>query len=204
MLADEKLIPLTARIIASTNQNLGELCEKGQFRSDLYFRLNIIEVKLPALRERPEDIPQLIESFCSKNDFHFRLDTDAMALLKAYEWPGNVRELRNLLIKMSIMSPEGTIHRENLLELLDHSRIRDIPAPSGSGRETSVPQVLELPDLSLKGTASEKSLIEKTLAYFHGNIKYSADYLKISRPTLYSKINKYEIVVPQKPAVWKK
>ncbi len=200
-----RLIPLTARIIASTNQNLGELCEKGLFRSDLYFRLNIIEIKLPALRERPGDIPLLVESFCRKNDFHFRLEPDAMELLKAYDWPGNVRELRNLLIKLSIMFPEGTISRANLFDQFDPSRIREIPQTgSESGQNTATPQVLELPDISQKGTANEKALIEKTLAYFHGNIKYSADYLKISRPTLYSKIAKYAIVVPQKPAVWKK
>lgn len=190
----QKLIPLSARIIASTNQNLEELCARGQFRPDLYYRLNIVEVRLPALREHPGDIALLAGAFCAKNEFDFTLAPDAMALLESYDWPGNVRELRNLMIKLSIMYPGAQIHGDDLGELLDMRRVR--PTASQQTPPLAVSPafpVLDLPDLSLKGTAQEPQLIEKTLAYFHGNIKMSAGYLKISRPTLYHKIEKYGI-----------
>lgn len=227
----QKLIPLSARIIASTNQNLEELCAKGQFRPDLYYRLNIVEVRLPALREHPGDISLLVRTFCSKNEFDFTLAPDAMALLESYDWPGNVRELRNLMIKLSIMFPGVTVHGDDIRGLLDMRRVQmpdtnksglckptaaldsapewpdDFSKTVGSvsGYPASQPTppiagspafpVLDLPDLSLKGTAQERQLIEKTLAYFHGNIKKSAGYLKISRPTLYHKIEKYGIIL---------
>ena len=179
-----KLIPLTARIIASTNQRLGELCAQGKFRTDLYYRLNIIEIRLPALKDHPEDIPLLVDYFREKNNFHFSLDDGALKALQSYSWPGNVRELRNLMIKLSIMYSKETAGACDVQNLLG------TPAPKTELLEAKAP--CTVPHDTDSGTADH---IQAALDTFHGNIKYAAQALNMSRPTLYKKIRQYGLIV---------
>ncbi|MBS5521769.1 MAG: sigma 54-interacting transcriptional regulator [Clostridiales bacterium] len=179
-----KLIPLTARIIASTNQRLGELCAQGKFRTDLYYRLNIIEIRLPSLKDHPGDIPLLVDHFREKNNFHFSLDDGALKTLQSYSWPGNVRELRNLMIKLSIMYSGKTAGACDVQNLLGTQ------APQTKLLEAKVPRTVSHDTVS--GTPAH---IQATLDTFHGNIKYTAQALNMSRPTLYKKIRQYGLII---------
>lgn len=191
-----RLIPLNARIIASTNQKLGDLCTAGKFRTDLYYRLNIIEIRLPALREHPEDIPDLVHYFCEKNNFNFSLDSSAIKTLMHYRWPGNVRELRNLMIKLSIMYPGETVSSQSVETLLDISEKNcdgDL-MPSGNEIQHYSQDINQHEDIQ-KDFSSNKAHLQYVLDHFNGNIKYAADALHMSRPTLYKKIQQFGLVV---------
>jgi DNA-binding NtrC family response regulator len=112
-------ISVNVRVIAATNQPMRELVENGQFRSDLFYRLNVLRIYLPPLRERPEDIPilvrQFIQAYSKEHDRPFHgISPDAMQMLMAYPWPGNVRELRNLIESMVVLAPGHEIQPENL------------------------------------------------------------------------------------------
>jgi len=106
----EQTIKVAARIISATNRRLDELVVSGRFREDLYYRLSVVPIRVPALRERPQDIselvPYLLSEFCARNNFRPRtIDPDAVGLLERYTWPGNVRELRNVVERMAILTP---------------------------------------------------------------------------------------------------
>ena len=127
----EKSIKVDVRIVTATNQDLRQLIAIGEFRRDLFFRLNVLSIELPPLRERREDIPLLVESFVREvsrtHDMDFLgISTEAMALLTAYAWPGNVRELRNLVESMVVLAPGRVIRPE------------DIPADVRRGRGVSL------------------------------------------------------------------
>jgi len=107
------------RVIAATNRDLGALVERKKFREDLYYRLSVVPIRLPPLRERAEDIRALaeyfLEEFCRRNNFRpKRIDEPVFALLRDYSWPGNIRELRNTIERMAILSPEDTITAESV------------------------------------------------------------------------------------------
>ncbi len=174
-------IPIDVRIVAATNKNLREEVKKGNFRTDLYYRLNVLPLKIPALRERKEDIPLLVEYFMNRiskklNKKKVDIPEEYMEYLTEYDWPGNIRELENLI--------ELIINTENLpLDFLDKkdSLIRD-------NKQIENKQNLSLEEL-------ERIHIEKILDKYSGNISKSAEVLDISRNTLYRKINNYKINV---------
>ena len=110
----EHTIKISTRIISATNRRLDELVSNGRFREDLYYRLSVVPIRVPALRERMQDIAELVpyflSEFCARNNFRPRtIDADAVALLKRYAWPGNVRELRNVVERMAILTPDERI-----------------------------------------------------------------------------------------------
>ena len=110
----EQTIKVSARIISATNRRLDELVASGRFREDLYYRLSVVPIRVPALRERPQDIgelvPYFLSEFCARNNFRPRtIDPDAVGLLERYTWPGNVRELRNVVERMAILTPGDRI-----------------------------------------------------------------------------------------------
>jgi transcriptional regulator with PAS, ATPase and Fis domain len=115
----EKPIRVDVRIIAATNQELKQLVTLGEFRKDLYYRLNVLSIFLPPLRERPDDLPLLVDAFIreasTRLDRAFRgISPDAMRILQAYQWPGNVRELRNLVESMVVLAPGGEIKASDI------------------------------------------------------------------------------------------
>jgi len=185
-LGGTKQVKVDVRVIAATNQNLEKLVDEGKFRKDLFFRINVIPITIPALRERTEDIPSLINMFWEqlKKDHGVQyqsLSDDAMALLQNYSWPGNVRELHNVLERAMSIVREDTITAEHLRVLL----------LGGVGRgkfsfkdECNLQTLVELAERRAIGTA---------LARCNNNRAQAAKLLGITRPLLYKKMHSYGI-----------
>ena len=166
-------------MVAATNKDLKALVAKGEFREDLYYRLNVVDIHLPALKDRREDIPLLaarfIKELAEKNHVQVSgITPAAMRLLENYDWPGNVRELRNTIEKMVVLSTGA---------LLD---VVDVPEQMQS---TTAPLV----DLSSSVTLgeNEKAQILAVLKEVGGNRTRAAQVLGISRRTLYRKLDEY-------------
>jgi DNA-binding NtrC family response regulator len=181
------LIKLNVRIIAATHKDLGAMVKAGSFREDLYYRLMVVPVQLPPLRERAEDIPQLVEHFLVKfKTKHARealtLPTSILSRFCAYEWPGNVRQLENAIERIVLLARGSEIGSEDLPDFL-----LDPQAPS---------EVLpkNLPDAGLDLSAIEKELILRTLRKFGGNQSRAASFLRLSRRTLAYRIEKHGIL----------
>jgi DNA-binding NtrC family response regulator len=167
---------VNVRVISATNSDLRAACASGQFREDLLFRLNTVEIRIPALRERREDIPVLAGHFLARYASRYRrpiqgLDPAALRALMQYSWPGNVRELEHTLERAVLMCRSNEIK----------------PADLGLG--TTQPQEQNLEELSLEDV--EGVLIRKALQRFHGNISQAAEALGLSRGALYRRMEKY-------------
>lgn len=179
-------IPVPARIIAATNRDMEALVHEGGFREDLYYRLNVLRVQVPPLRQRREDIPALAEQLLgrlrarmSKGDIRF--SADALACLAAYSWPGNVRELENI-IERALIYADDTMIRPGDLEFPADSRAGVASTmPRGDG---SAPDATSLERL-------EREAIERALAAHGGNRTRAAQELGISRRTILYRIKRY-------------
>lgn len=172
------------RVIAATNRQLGEAIQKGSFREDLFYRLNVINIHLPPLRERKEDIPLLAKHFFKKFGYAYQVDKispEAMELLCNYHWPGNVRELQNVIERSAIICRGDEIRPEHL------------------PRELYVPQqstgniVVDFPDQGICLEELEKELILKALTKSKGNQTKAAQLLGITRSALLYRIQKHDI-----------
>jgi DNA-binding NtrC family response regulator len=175
-----------ARVIASTQDPLENLVREGRFRDDLYFRLKVVEIKVPRLRDRKIDIPQLAEHFLAKirGELHKeirRLSNEAMSLLEKYDWPGNVRELENVLTRAVVLARGPVIDRELI----------SLGAPDLYGDSEKAPEPREL---SLE--AVEAAHVQRILERTQGNKREAARLLGISRPRLDRLIRKHELSVP--------
>lgn len=182
---------INARVLAATHCNLSERVAMGQFRADLFYRLNIVPLELPPLRERQEDIAPLMQHFLA----HFArkhqqaestLEPAALALLQAYAWPGNVRELRNLCEKLSILQAGRSITPDNLLASL---RSQPTPTPqtnTDNGR-------FILPDSGVKLEELERHLLQEALKRTYGNKTKAAQLLGISRDALNYRLKKHDL-----------
>jgi DNA-binding NtrC family response regulator len=174
------------RVIAATNKNLEKLVQEGKFRDDLFFRLNVVRITMPLLRERKEDIPLLVRGFLrhfSKANDKPLLDLtgDAMNALLAYNWPGNVRELRTAIEHGVVMAAGPKITLRDLPMAVRHAAGQSLPRGlTQSFLEKSSP-------LDLRET--EKKLIHQALTATSGNVTAAAKKLGISRRTLHRKIN---------------
>ncbi len=178
-------IKVDVRLVAATNQDLDQAVKDGKFRRELYFRLKVVTIQLPPLRERPGDLPLLIEVFI--REFareHGKavegISPEARRILGAYPWPGNVRELRNVIEHMVVLSPGGILGPEHLP---DHLRAA---MPDGAPRSAESLAGMSLDDV-------ERELIKSTLALTEGNREAAAKMLGIGERTLYRKINKYKL-----------
>lgn len=174
----EKIVKTEARIIAATNQNLKLLIEKGTFREDLYYRLKVVEIKLPSLQERKEDIPELVAYLLEKINRQLRknvrkIPPHVMKLLMNIPWNGNVRELENALTRAIILAKGDVILEENL------------PIERGEKK------LLSKEHVSLKEI--EKKYIQHILNATKGNKTRTSQILQISRPTLDKKIREYKL-----------
>lgn len=180
---------IDVRVIAATNKELREEIKKGHFREDLFFRLNVVPLTSPPLRERKEDIPMLVEHFVNyfseennfrKKDFSARV----IEIFRNYEWKGNVRELRNLVERLLIMSL-GNIVKES--DLPDHMRSQDPEAGF------SFVEILLWKEFKQK---SEKIFLEEKLKQFNYNIAKTAREIQLPRSNLYKKIESSGIIIP--------
>jgi len=183
-IGSNETIKVDVRIIAATNKDLGELVTEGLFREDLYFRFNVICLRLPPLRERQEDIFLLIDSFIKefskKNGKNIKdISPDARKILFRYEWPGNIRELRNCIESMIVF---------NLTGVLD---INDIPEHIYKSNRTALTGPVFPVGVTLD--EMEKELMKNTLAYVGGNRGETAKILGIGERTLYRKLEKYDL-----------
>ena len=177
---DDKSIPVDIRLICATNKVLKQMVANGEFRQDLYYRINTFELHLPALRERTDEILPLAEMFVKKFAEKYRrnvkgISADAAEVLKGHFWSGNIRELSNCIEKAVILS-------EN--ELLTLADLEIIPARRSESIEVSSTDTLE---------ETEEKAIRAAMARFGGNLSMVAKSLEISRPTLYAKLKKYGI-----------
>jgi two-component system response regulator AtoC len=176
------------RLIAATNKNLQKLVQEGKFRDDLFFRLNVVRITMPPLRERKEDIPLLVRGFlrhfCKANDKPLlELTADAMNALLAYDWPGNVRELRTAIEHGVVM---GTGPKITLRDLpMSVRQATSAPLPGGISPAKAFGEKVNPLDLH----ESERKLVLQALASTGGNVTAAAKKLGISRRTLHRKIN---------------
>jgi transcriptional regulator with PAS, ATPase and Fis domain len=177
-------IRVDVRILAATNRDPQAALDDGNLREDLYYRLNVFTLEVPALRDRLEDIPMLVEAFVRELNARTRkavrgLDDEAAKAMKAHRWPGNVRELRNVVERAMIVAKGDVLRLMDLpLSVREHKKE---PAPKG-GVELSVGTTVQ---------QAEKNLILKTLESTGQNKTRAADILGISLKTLHNKLKKY-------------
>ena len=191
-----KPIPIDVRMVAATNKDLQRAVRDGAFREDLFFRLNVIPVSLPPLRERPDDIPQLVRHFASQT----RLRTghrppawsdEALQLLTRYRWPGNVRELGNIVERLIILHAGREVHADDVRRVI---AVEDVPVASAHLESLPDPAGLEAP-LSALLDDYERLLITRALAASGGNIAEAARRLQTDRPNLYRRMKRLEVGV---------
>jgi two-component system response regulator HydG len=188
---EDRPVPVDVRVIAATHRDLEKLSRQGLFREDLYYRLRVVRLAVPALRERPEDIPLLAAHFVESAARRFglappRLPDALVERLLAHAWPGNVRELENTMESLVAMSPEGTLD-EALLSLPSSSNTH--PRPD-EGAESPLPGE-PAPALKRRVDAYERGLIRAALTQAGGNRSEAARLLGLSRATLHDKLVKH-------------
>ncbi len=179
--------PISVRVIAATNVNLKEAVEKKRFREDLFYRLNVLPIKLPPLRERKEDIPLLVDFFIKQItreagiERSFSLSPEAIDALINYPWPGNVRELRNVLERTILLT------RSNIITLHE--------LPAEISRRENVTVDINLQNIPLSFASYEKACIERALIVNNNNLKRTAQQLGIGLSSLYRKIKQHGIKI---------
>jgi transcriptional regulator with PAS, ATPase and Fis domain len=180
----EAKIAVNVRLISASNKKLPELIRTGEFREDLYYRLNVIPINLPALRERKEDVPILIDTFLERFNKQYSRDikfgASVMKTLLNYNWPGNVRELENFIHRVVLTSESGVVNdSETLRELTE--------------KPTEAMLHKDALDQDLSLEIVEKLHIERMLKRHHHNISGVSKILGLTRKTLYAKMEKYGI-----------
>jgi two-component system, NtrC family, response regulator AtoC len=183
---DAKTMHLEARVIAATHRDLSQMVAKGTFREDLYYRLRVVEIALPALRDRASDIPLLVEGLLAKINKDLGKEVRyvtpaALAKLSAYAWPGNVRELENTLTRAVVLAKSDVLD-ETLLPLGNAAQ----PLAADVDAEGSLTTLREV----------ERRHIARVLAHTEWNKRRACAVLDISRPTLDRKIEEYGLVKP--------
>ncbi len=199
-----KSIKTDVRVIAATHRRLEELIAEGQFREDLFYRLNVFPIEVPPLRERRSDIPLLIHEMISRiereNRGSVRLSKKAIAMLQQYDWPGNVRELANLIERLAILFPPGVVDSEDLPEKYQAQGGATLDVEVSEEEDILAPikhHMSELPndgiDMKKYLTDIEIALIEQALSKTNNVVARAATMLNMRRTTLVEKMRKYEI-----------
>jgi len=190
VLGDSRSRKLDIRVVCATNKDLSQLVEEGHFREDLYYRINLIKIKLPALRERPDDIPLLVQYFVSNlkktyNRPELQVSPRALQWLSELQLPGNIRELKNLVERTVLVAERETLEAEDF-----QAQAQQNPAKPG---DKTLPAVgtMTLDEI-------EASMIRKSMSFYHNNISKVAKALGLSRAALYRRLDKFNI--PYEPA----
>ncbi len=185
-----KLIPTDVRVLAATNKDLEKEMEEGRFRQDLYYRLNVIPLRIPPLRDRKEDIPLLVAQFVK--DFALKegepeneVTDEVLDVLMKHNWPGNVRELKNIIERLVIMTPTRVISKCDLFPLFEE------------GKQETVPMEPEITTDSFRAAKQdfERQYIIRKLREFDGNISKTAEAIGLERSNLHKKIRSYGLEV---------
>lgn len=189
---DHKTIKVDVRIIAATNEDMEKAVEEKRFRQDLYYRLNVISLDIPPLRERRKDIPLLAGHFIARyaKESYKKIKgicEDALHILRGYSWPGNIREMENIIERAVILDTDGIITEEDLPEIIlnGSTPVCSEPGAYSAGEVSSLKEALKEP---------EKVYILKVLKEVGGNKKKAARKLGVNRTTLYNKLRKYNIL----------
>ena len=184
-------VPIRARILAATNRDLFAMVAQGQFRKDLYFRLNVVNVKVPPLRERREDILVLVEHFLERSEresgVRHSFSEEALRLILQYDWPGNVRELQNAVERTCALSSGPVLHTVDLPTQLQDFRehlLHGGPSEDGGADEDGAGEILSIAEL-------EKQAILRAIRQLNGDKLMAARILGIGKTTLYRKLKEY-------------
>ena len=211
-------IKTDVRVISATHRDLKRQVAQGLFREDLFYRLNVVPIRLPPLRDRREDIPDLVSHFLSQSVelglAQKTISTEAMQALQKYAWPGNVRELENLVRRLAALSIQDVISSQDVVTELAETELAE-PAGAGANSEASLSDAVEqhlkryfdshdgeLPAFGLYGRVLreiEKPLLALTLSATNGNQLKAADVLGLNRNTLRKKVRELEIAVVRTP-----
>ncbi len=176
---------VNARVVAATNRDLKRMCEEGKFRKDLYYRLNVIPINIPPLKDRREDIDVLTKYFVSRNNSKYRcnkkIENGLLDILTRFEWPGNVRELENVIERLFVMSEEDVIRKENLKSVISEHR-----------GNSNVPAVTNISIRPLKEAKwdLEKQLVSKAYEMYHSTYKV-AEVLQVDQSTVVKLLHKH-------------
>jgi two-component system, NtrC family, nitrogen regulation response regulator NtrX len=208
-LGSARTIKVDVRVIAATNKNLEEAIERGEFREDLYFRLNVIPIVVPPLRERREDIPRLVQHFAKRTAEEHnlkpkRFEPAAMDVLSRYRWRGNIRELRNTVERLMIMTPTDAVRVEDLPSDIRNAEASvartSAPVPTPAAENTpanSVPKTDGQPagagTLREFKDAAERAYLVQKLRENNWNISKTAEIIDTPRSNLYKKLEQYGI-----------
>jgi len=201
-LGSARTIKVDVRIIAATNKNLEEAIERGEFRDDLFFRLNVIPIVVPPLRERREDIAALVQHFARRTaDEHNikpkRFDAAALDALRSYRWRGNIRELRNTIERLMIMTPGDVVRAEDLPGEVRGGDTPGVPAAAGSVTADAAlagPEPRPAPGtLREFKDAAERAYLVQKLREHNWNISKTAEVIDTPRSNLYKKLEQYGI-----------
>jgi len=183
----EKTIETDVRIIAATNQDLEKACKEGRFRQDLFFRLNVIPIHVPPLRERPEDISMLLCHFLKMLKRELTLESGALDVLASHDWPGNVRELKNLAERIAVMHLKDSISGDELLKLLNKR------SKKPQNTENTLDESIFDQNFNKARDSFEKRYLEFHLFKNSGIISRTAEAIGIYPSNLHAKLRKYSI-----------
>ncbi|HEX9283868.1 MAG TPA: sigma-54 dependent transcriptional regulator [Gemmatimonadales bacterium] len=193
-LGGEKPVTVDVRVIAATNKDLSRAAQRGQFREDLLFRLNVLPVHIPPLRERPEDVPPLLRHFAAKQAARLgrpvRFDAGAVQLLASYAWPGNVRELANLVERLAILATGETITADDVARVVPRDG-GPPAAPSEGWSDVALSEALD---------QFERTLIARALSAARGNVADAARKLATDRANLYRRMRRLGLEPPRNVA----
>lgn len=176
-------VPVDIRLITATSRNLEEAVQEGEFREDLYYRLNVVTIALPPLRDRRQDIPALVEHFLTRGGRSASIAPEALTILTEFHWPGNVRELENTIERALVLAREGIVteHEVELRPVQNESEAAwAAKAPLEAGWQANLDEL-------------EKSLVERALRAAEGNKSKAAERLGIHRRLLYEKLREHKI-----------
>ena len=196
-----KTIKVDVRVIAATNRNLLEDIDEGRFREDLYYRLNVVPIELPPLRERREDIPLLVKAFIEKYNRRLGKDltgasAEAIQALMTYQWPGNIRELENVIERGLLFAESTALTMDDLNEQIKRSRVQlgDAPPLTSAVEITEDVGQRSMKDIVRSATDHlERGLITKALEETNGNVTRAAHLLQISRKGLQNKMKELRL-----------
>ena len=185
-----KLIPTDVRVLAATNKDLEKEMEEGRFRQDLYYRLNVIPLRIPPLRDRKEDIPLLVDRFIKdsalkEGEQEKQVTGEVLAILMRHDWPGNVRELKNIIERLMIMTPARVISKCDLFPLFEEVKMETAASVSDITNDTFRAAKQDF----------ERQYIIRKLREFDGNISKTAEAIGLERSNLHKKIRSYGLEV---------
>jgi transcriptional regulator with PAS, ATPase and Fis domain len=185
------------RIITATNQNLEDLISKGTFREDLFYRINTLPIRMPALRERREDVPLLVRYFLKKNSDgkNIEFTSSAMEYLSQKDWRGNVRELENLIKRIIIITDKDIISEDDIRAIDTQDKTFGAQDNAAVMKEHISMIVKNSCIVSMELERIEREFISEALRLAGGNMRKAASHLGIPKSTLFNKVNKYDIKI---------